>query len=102
EAKPELPFGMERKELIKIAEILVLGIVGALVLLLVVRPLISRLFEAAPEPAAAGAAGLLGGPGGPGLLTGPMGTDLELADGGESFDEMIDLNPTEGAGKTPR
>jgi flagellar M-ring protein FliF len=92
EAKPELPFGMERKELIKIAEILVLGVVGALVLLLVVRPLISRLFEAAPETAAAGAAGLLG----PGLLTGPMGTDLELADGDESLDEMIDLNRIEG------
>jgi flagellar M-ring protein FliF len=65
-------------------------------LLLVVRPLISRLFEAAPETAAAGAAGLLGGPGSAGLLTGPMGTDLELADGDESLDEMIDLNRIEG------
>jgi len=96
EPKPELPFGMERKELIKIAEILVLGIVGALVLLLVVRPLIARLFEAAPETAAAGAAGLLGGPGAAGLLTGPAGTDLELAEGDESLDEMIDLNRIEG------
>ena len=95
EIKPELPFGMERKELIKIAEILVLGIVGALVLLLVVRPLIARLFEASPETATAGA-GLLGGPGGVGLLTGPGGTDLELADGDESLDEMIDLNRIEG------
>jgi flagellar M-ring protein FliF len=96
EPKPELPFGMERKELIKIAEILVLGIVGALVLLLVVRPLISRLFEVSPETAAAGTAGLLGGPGAAGLLTGPAGTDLELAEGDESLDEMIDLNRIEG------
>ena len=96
EPKPELPFGMERKELIKIGEILVLGIVGALVLLLIVRPLIARLFEAAPETAAAGAAGLLGGPAAAGLLTGPAGTDLELAEGDESLDEMIDLNRIEG------
>jgi flagellar M-ring protein FliF len=97
DAKPPRTFlGLERQELIKIAEILVLGVVGALVLLLVVRPLISRLFEAVPSTAAAGAAGLLGGPGGTGLLTGPGGTDLELADGDESFDEMIDLNRIEG------
>jgi flagellar M-ring protein FliF len=88
-------FGLERQELIKIAEILVLGVVGALVLLLVVRPLIARLFES-PEAATAGAAGLLGGPGSAGLLTGPGGTDLELAEGEEALDEMIDLNRIEG------
>ena len=87
-------FGLERQELIKIAEILVLGVVGALVLLLVVRPLIARLFEA-PE-AAALAPGMLGGPGTAGLLTGPAGTDLELAEGEEALDEMIDLNRIEG------
>ncbi len=96
DAKPVKTFlGLERQELIKIAEILVLGVVGALVLLLVVRPLIARLFEQ-PEAAAAGAAGLLGGPGSAGLLTGPGGTDLELAEGEESLDEMIDLNRIEG------
>jgi len=92
---PRTFFGLERQELIKIAEILVLGVVGALVLLLVVRPLIARLFEA-PEAATAGAAGLLGGPGAAGLLTGPGGTDLELAEGEEALDEMIDLNRIEG------
>ncbi len=97
DAKPPRTFlGLERQELIKIAEILVLGIVGALVLLLVVRPLISRLFEATPTTAAAGAAGLLGGPGAAGLLTGPGGTDLELTEGEEGLDEMIDLNRIEG------
>jgi flagellar M-ring protein FliF len=97
DAKPPRTFlGLERQELIKIAEILVLGIVGALVLLLVVRPLISRLFEAAPTTAAAGAAGLLGGPGAVGLLGGPGGTDLELTEGDEGLDEMIDLNRIEG------
>src|SRR5205085_4988253 len=79
----------------RIAEILVLGVVGALVLLLAVRPLIARLFES-PEAAAAGAAGLLGASAGVGLLTGPGGTDLELADGEEGLDEMIDLNRIEG------
>ncbi|MBI3514932.1 MAG: flagellar M-ring protein FliF [Proteobacteria bacterium] len=96
ESKPvKTFFGLERQELIKIAEILVLGVVGALVLLLVVRPLIARLFES-PETAAAGAAGLLGGPAAAGLLTGPGGTDLELAEGEEGLDEMIDLNRIEG------
>jgi flagellar M-ring protein FliF len=96
EAKPVRTFfGLERQELIKIAEILVLGVVGALVLLLVVRPLIARLFEA-PEAATAGAAGLLGASGAAGLLTGPTGTDLDLAEGEESLDEMIDLNRIEG------
>jgi flagellar M-ring protein FliF len=87
-------FGLERQELIKIAEILVLGVVGALVLLLVVRPLIARLFET-PEAAAVGP-GLLGGAGTAGLLTGPGGTDLELVEGDEGLDEMIDLNRIEG------
>jgi len=30
------------------------------------------------------------------LLTGPGGTDLELAEGEEALDEMIDLNRIEG------
>ncbi|MBV8574449.1 MAG: flagellar M-ring protein FliF, partial [Acetobacteraceae bacterium] len=97
DVKPPRTFlGLERQELIKISEFLVLGIVGALVLLLIVRPLISRLFEAAPSTATAGAVGLLGGPGAAGLLTGPGGTDLELTEGEEGLDEMIDLNRIEG------
>jgi len=52
--------GFSRAELMRVAEVLVLGIVAVLVILLVVRPLISRAFEFAPAGAAAGA-GISGG-----------------------------------------
>lgn len=91
--------GLDRQEFIKIAEIVVLGAVGLLVLLLVVRPLLTRLFDAVPS-AASGAAGaaLLGGPGGAAALTGPggalaMAPSVEISD---SIEEMIDLNRIEG------
>ncbi|MDI9348893.1 MAG: flagellar basal-body MS-ring/collar protein FliF [Candidatus Symbiobacter sp.] len=63
-AKDQL-FGIERQDLLKVAEAIVLGIVAILVLFLVVRPLLGQLFESAPQAAnAAGAnAALLGGPG---------------------------------------
>lgn len=91
----------ERDELVKLAEIIVLGAVGVLVLLLVVRPLLTRLFEAVPQQAAtAGAGAALLGPGGIPQLTGPsMGRDLSMAPAVEvadSIEEMIDLNRIEG------
>ena len=42
-----LPFGLEKADLIRIAEMLVLGVVAILVMLLVVRPLVGRLLEIA-------------------------------------------------------
>lgn len=94
-------FGLDRAELLKLAEILVLGTVGALVLLLVVRPLIARLFEAAPSaaPAGLGGAAMLGGPGMAPQLAGPGGSGLDMSSGmdlGEDLEEMIDLNRIEG------
>ncbi len=99
--KPIQWFGLDKQELIKLAEILVLGAVGALVLLLVVRPLIGRVFETMPQAATAGGpAGLLGYAGGPAALPGPEGMGLmeqasavEIAD---PIEEMIDLNRIEG------
>lgn len=94
-------FGLERQELFRLAEILMLGAVGALVLLLVVRPLLSRLFEVVPTTATAGAAAaMLGGMPGAPQLTGPggaMGGELAIGmDGEDSLDDMIDLNRIEG------
>lgn len=93
-------FGLAREELFKLAEILVLGLVGALVLLLVVRPLIGRLFEAIPSTASPNAAAaLLGAPGMSPALTGPRmpgmpgSPDIDVSD---SIEEMIDLNRIEG------
>lgn len=61
-------FGLTKADLFRVAEMLVLGIVAVLVLLLVVRPLISRAFESAAEATAnmnmltGGNAGQLAGP----------------------------------------
>lgn len=48
----DLLFGFEKEEVMRLAELLVLGVVAALVLLLVVKPLLGRLLE--PAPAVAG------------------------------------------------
>ncbi len=94
--KPPAPklFGMDRDELVKLAEIFVLG----LVVLLVVRPLLARLFEAVPAAASAGAgAALLGGGAVAGQLTGPGGSGmLPAIEVGDSIEEMIDLSRIEG------
>ncbi|MGO1117876.1 flagellar basal-body MS-ring/collar protein FliF [Rhodovibrionaceae bacterium A322] len=42
-------FGIDQQELIRVAELLVLGIVAILILLLVVKPLVTRLLEAKPQ-----------------------------------------------------
>lgn len=90
---PEAFFlGLEERQVMRIAEMLVLGLVAVLVLLLVIRPLVGRLMER--QLAVAGdmggllageaQAGALAGPGGgrpalagpsgqPGLLSGPDG-----------------------------
>src|SRR3546814_7330681 len=58
-AFPDVPdqdlglMGLTKTDLFRIAEMLVLGIVSILVLLLVVRPLIGRVFEAAAAAAEA-------------------------------------------------
>ena len=51
----DLILGLEKQEVMRLAELLVLGLVAALVLLLVVKPLLSRLLE--PVPALAGDVG---------------------------------------------
>jgi flagellar M-ring protein FliF len=96
-------WGLERAELIQVAKWLILGVIVILVLFLVVRPLMARLFEAMPAAATASgaAAALLGGPGvgGAAQLTGPGGQDLELAGGmspEDMVDDMIDLNRIDG------
>ena len=98
----ELFFGFNKNDLLRVAEILVLSIVSVLVILLVVRPLLSRAFEALPAAAgamaaqgrllaeqAAGAPALVG----PGGVTAPGEGMLGEEEG---FDEMIDLDRVEG------
>ena len=92
----ELFFGLDKNDMLRMAEILVLSIVAILVILLVVRPLVSRAFEAIPSGLGAlgaearlmaeGAAPALAAPGAPG----------ELPEAEEKFEEMIDIERIEG------
>ena len=68
----ELFFGFDKNDVLRMAEILVLSIVAVLVILLVVRPLLARAFEALPTVARAAEARLLAGVAGEApALTGP-------------------------------
>ncbi|MFN4089773.1 MAG: flagellar basal-body MS-ring/collar protein FliF [Alphaproteobacteria bacterium] len=102
------PLGLEKTDMFRIAEIALLGIVGILVLLLVVRPLMARLLESIPGPAAETVEQqmLLPGQTTPlPALAGPAGTGLAVAvggvagqdDGGDAFEEsMIDVKQVDG------
>ncbi|MBI5122137.1 MAG: flagellar M-ring protein FliF [Rhodospirillales bacterium] len=95
----DLIFGFEQAQIMRMAEILVLSVVAILVILLVVRPLVTRAFET--MPAAAGEAGrkLLAEPGmapalsGPGM---PPAPGVPMEDEVESLDELIDIDKVEG------
>lgn len=100
------PFGIGKGELLRLAEIAVLGIVAILVLLLVVRPVLGRILDSGVREdegsdLLAGPNGLqLAGPGNmasvPGL-PGPAGLPTE---GGptaeEEIDALIDVNQVDG------
>ncbi len=94
EVQLELFFGLDKNDLLRMAEVLVLSIVAILVILLVVRPLVSRAFESIPSAAAAGerlladqaaaAAAALAAPA------------AEAAVEEEQFEELIDIDRVEG------
>ncbi len=98
----ELFFGLEKTDLLRMAEILVLSIVAILVILLVVRPLVTRAFEAFPAAVPGGGANLLtsqaratpalAGPG-PAVAQVP-GASAPAEE--EHFDELIDIDRVEG------
>lgn len=103
EEEPPL-FGLSKSDYFRIAEILVLGVVAMLVILLVVRPLMARVFESLPPPRPAGAGKDLlsdqsGGPA-PALAAPSSGAAGEGAGGGgedqASLDQLIDIDQVEG------
>jgi flagellar M-ring protein FliF len=100
EAPLELFFGMDKNDLIRLAEVVVLSIVAILVILLVIRPLISRAFEMAPGMAQAAGDRLLaeGADGGQAALMGPSGVPAPVdgAPEDEEMDELIDIDRVEG------
>jgi flagellar M-ring protein FliF len=110
-------FGLTKADFMRIAELLVLGVVAVLVLLLVVRPLLGRLLEVdeeslvegggpallpdgSPQPALVGPDGqqIPRLPGDPGTV---VATRIGEEGGGQKnianeIDQMIDLNQVEG------
>jgi len=88
----ELFFGLDKNDLLRMAEVLVLSIVAILVILLVVRPLVSRAFESIPSAAAAGERLLTDQAA---ALTAP-GIPSEVMVGEERFEELIDIDRVEG------
>lgn len=112
-AQPFEVLGLEKQDLMRIAELLVLSIIAVLVLLLVVRPLLSRLLAlpgiAQPGLALAGPAGAalppgaaaalaIPGPGGAMSLPGMSAADgmIEADAMADQIDQMIDINQVEG------
>ncbi|MBT3359234.1 MAG: flagellar M-ring protein FliF [Rhodospirillales bacterium] len=84
-------FGLDKNDMLRMAEILVLSIVAILVILLVVRPLLTRAFEAIPAAVSAAEGRLLAdeGVGSPAAIAGPSEMD-------EEFEELIDIDRVEG------
>lgn len=97
EEELELFFGMGKNDILRVVEVLVLSIVAILVILLVVRPLLSRAFEALPSAQEA-AERLLADQGRAPALTGPStptGVNVD-EDDEEQFEELIDIDRVEG------
>jgi flagellar M-ring protein FliF len=106
-ALPSTLLGLDRADIMKIVELLVLGVVAGLVILLVVRPVLTRVLETGRTPAIGAGdeiAGLLPDQSGalPRALTGPAGAIAAIGTpglegrGGEGQEGMIDLSQVEG------
>lgn len=92
-------FGLTKADYFRIAEIFVLAAVGILVILLVVRPLVSRTLEALPTALAnAAEQNLLANQSADApALTGPSDTGVAAAvDDGEDNEDLIDVARIEG------
>ncbi|MFD1626924.1 flagellar basal-body MS-ring/collar protein FliF [Azospirillum griseum] len=101
--KPEdLFMGLGKDDVFRIAEMVVLGIVAVLIILLVIRPLISRAFERADMQEDDEMDRLLSDQTGmPAALAAPTGAlaqdlALEAAQADEELEQMIDINRVEG------
>lgn len=97
-------FGLEKNELLKIGQYLLLTVFALLVLLFVVRPVLARVLEAVPAPGARGGVPALGGMTGAPQLTGPEGSamlssptgQMIAGPAGSQAGELIDLGGIEG------
>jgi flagellar M-ring protein FliF len=86
--------GLNKEEIMRMAEGLGVAVVAVLVILLVVRPLVTRAFEAMPQ----GDEALLSSDGAMAQLTGPGGVPMPMSqkEEEEDLDELIDIDKVEG------
>lgn len=86
--------GFTKEEIMRMAEGLGVAVVAVLVILLVVRPLVTRAFEAMPQ----GDEALLTTDGAMAQLTGPGGVPMPMGqkEEEEDLDELIDIDKVEG------
>ena len=86
--------GFNKEEIMRMAEGLGVAVVAVLVILLVVRPLVTRAFEAMPQ----GDEALLTSDGAMAQLTGPGGVPMPMSqkEEEEDLDELIDIDKVEG------
>lgn len=96
EAEGDKIFGIPKDDLFRIAEMLILGIVAVLIILLVVRPLITKAFERPGDEE--DEMGLLTDQSGAPIQIGGLADDLalEAAQADEDLEQMIDINRVEG------
>ena len=83
--------GFSKEEVMRMAEGLGVAVVAVLVILLVVRPLVTRAFESMPtgEDALMSTDGVA-------QLTGPDGVPMPTSEEEEDLDELIDIDKVEG------
>ncbi len=98
EVELDLFFGLGKNDLLRLAEFMVLGIVAILIILLVLRPLISRAFESMPSAQEAAERLLADQTSGAPALTGPGAGpgSMEAMEEEEHFEELIDIDRVEG------
>jgi flagellar M-ring protein FliF len=115
ESEPVEFGGFEKADIMRLAEIVVLGLLGLAVVIFIARPLISRLLSGGtPGYEGSNLEALPGGPAATAALSGPTGVAMEALEGGGQTDaprlpksegdrnvaaeieQMIDINKIEG------
>ena len=92
-----LPLGLEKNDLLRIGEYLALLVLATLVLLLVVKPIVTKAIDGRPIPAARHRAELVAGRTAAPALEGPEAVAAISRAGGDARpEEMIDINRVEG------
>jgi flagellar M-ring protein FliF len=97
---PAMFMGVAKNDLLSLVQYVVIVVFALLVILLVVRPLLSRVFEAIPTAGGGPLGDLLAPPMETPALAAPDGTALavvaEPPPDGENLEEMIDLDRVDG------